>query len=268
MQSTLKDFQRAITEAFVEKHILKSVTPLMDNILGLLDDTHNSERVAQILNVDSDIPYEMRVTIDWEAQCRQLIEDADDEIVLEKVCDNCNIPFDDIVSVSDWEKGGEHRFDCQLRLPEADGTFNVLRQESLPTIKKRLLDSIEENKVSWKIAFGDFELYEGDGFHNDTLEYWEVSGPARRCLLDANEVVVLAGGFDVWCRTTSGQALSMDECVQKAAIQAYHMGVLQPNFDRLNLFEVFDDHLSIALTNISRQPSQDVDDLLTSYKLL
>ena len=249
MKSTLKDFQRAITEAFVEKHILKSVTPLMDNILGLLDDTHNSELVAQILNVDSDIPYEMRVTIDWEAQCRQLIEDADDEIVLENVCDNCNIPFDDIVSVSDWEKGGEHRFDCQLRLPEADGTFNVLRQESLPTIKKRLLDSIEENKVSWKIAFGDFELYEGDEFHNDVLEYWEVSGPARRCLLDANEVVVLAGGFDVWCRTTSGQALSMDECVQKAAIQAYHMGVLQPNFDRINLFEVFDDHVEIALTN-------------------
>ena len=238
MQSTLKDFKRAITEAFVEKHILKSVTPLMDNILGLLDNTHNSELVAQILNVDSDIPYEMRVTIDWEAQCRQLIEDADDEIVLEKVCDNCNIPFDDIVSVSDWEE-------------DADGTLTVLRQESLPTIKKRLLDSIEENKVSWKIAFGDFELYEGDGFHNDTLEYWEVSGPARRCLLDASEVVIKAGGMDVWCRTTSGQALSMDECVQKAAIQAYHMGVLQPNFDRLNLFEVFDDHLSIALTNIS-----------------
>ena len=255
MESTLKDFQRAITEAFVEKHILKSVTPLMDNILGLLDDTHNSERVAQILNVDSDIPYEMRVTIDWEAQCRQLIEDADDEIVLEQVCDNSGIPFDDIVSVSDWEE-------------DADGTLTNLRQESLPTIKKRLLDSIKENKVLWKTAFGDFELYEGDGFHNDTLEYWEVSGPARRCLLDANEVVVLAGGFDVWCRTTSGQALSMDECVQKAAIQAYHMGVLQPNFDRLNLFEVFDDHLSIALTNISRQPSEDVDDLLTSYKLL
>lgn len=255
MQSTLKDFQRAITEAFVEKHILKSVTPLMDNILGLLDDTHISELVAQILNVDSDIPYEMRVTINWEAQCRQLIEDADDEIVLEKVCDNCNIPFDDIVSVSDWEE-------------DADGTLTVLRQESLPTIKKRLLDSIEENKVSWKIAFGDFELYEGDGFHNDTLEYWEVSGPARRCLLDASEVVIKAGDMDVWCRTTSGQALSMDGCVQKAAIQAYHMGVLQPNFDRLNLFEVFDDHLSIALTNISRQPSEDVDDLLTSYKLL
>ena len=255
MQSTLKDFQRAITEAFVEKHILKSVTPLMDNILGLLDNTHNAELAAQILNVDSDIPYEMRVTIDWEAQCRQLIEDADDEIVLEEVCDNCNIPFDDIVSVSDWEE-------------DADGTLTVLRQESLPTIKKRLLDSIEENKVSWKIAFGDFELYEGDGFHNDTLEYWEVSGPARRCLLDASEVVIKAGGMDVWCRTTSGQALSMDECVQKAAIQAYHMGVLQPNFDRLNLFEVFDDHLSIALTNLSRQPSQDVDDLLTSYKLL
>ncbi len=255
MPSTLKDFQRAITEAFVEKHILKSVTPLMDNILGLLDTTPNSELVAQILNVDSDIPYEMRVTIDWEAQCRQLIEDADDEIVLENVCDNCNIPFDDIVSVSDWEE-------------DADGTLTVLRQESLPTIKKRLLDSIEENKVSWKFAFGDFELYEGDGFHNDTLEYWEVSGPARRCLLDANEVVIKAGGMDVWCRTTSGQALSMDDCVQKAAIQAYHMGVLQPNFDRLNLFEVFDDHLSIALTNLSRQPSQDVDDLLTSYKLL
>ncbi len=255
MPSTLKDFQRAITEAFVEKHILKSVTPLMDNILGLLDTTPNSELVAQILNVDSDIPYEMRVTIDWESQCRQLIEDADDEIVLENVCDNCNIPFDDIVSVSDWEE-------------DADGTLTVLRQESLPTIKKRLLDSIEENKVSWKFAFGDFELYEGDGFHNDTLEYWEVSGPARRCLLDANEVVIKAGGMDVWCRTTSGQALSMDDCVQKAAIQAYHMGVLQPNFDRLNLFEVFDDHLSIALTNLSRQPSQDVDDLLTSYKLL
>lgn len=122
--------------------------------------------------------------------------------------------------------------------------------------------------MSWKIAFGDFELYEGDGFHNDTLEYWEVSGPARRCLLDASEIVIKAGGMDVWCRTTSGQALSMDECVQKAAIQAYHIGVLQPNFDRLNLFEVFDDHLSIALTNISRQPSEDVDDLLTSYKLL
>ena len=252
MPSTLKDFQRAITEAFVEKHILKSVTPLMDNILSLLDITHTSELAAQILNVDSDIPYEMRVTIDWEAQCRQLIEDADDEIVLEKVCDNCNIPFDDIVSVSDWEE-------------DADGTLTVLRQESLPTIKKRLLDSIEENKVSWKIAFGDFELYEGDGFHNDTLEYWEVSGPARRCLLDASEVVIKAGGMDVWldasevvikaggmdvwCRTTSGQALSMDDCVQKAAIQAYHMGVLQPNFDRLNLFEVFDDHLSIALDN-------------------
>ena len=227
----------------------------MDNILGLLDDTHNSELVAQILNVDSDIPYEMRVTIDWEAQCRQLIEDADDEIVLGEVCDNCNIPFDDIVSVCDWEE-------------DADGTLTVLRQESLPTIKKRLLDSIKENKVLWKTVFGDFELYEGDEFHNDVLEYWEVSGPARRCLLDANEVVVLAGGFDVWCRTTSGQALSMDECVQKAAIQAYHMGVLQPNFDRLNLLEVFDDHLSIALTNISRQPGEDVDDLLTSYKLL
>ena len=255
MPSTLKDFQRAITEAFVEKHILKSVTPLMDNILGLVDDTHNSELVAQILNVDSDIPYEMRVTIDWESQCRQLIEDADDEIVLEQVCDNSGIPFDDIVSTSDWEE-------------DADGTLTVLRQESLPTIKKRLLDSIKENKVLWKTAFGDFELYEGDEFHNDALEYWEVSGPARRCLLDANEVVVLAGGMDVWCRTTSGQAISMDTCVQKAAIQAYRMGVLQPNFDRINLFEVFDDHLSIALTNISRQPSQDVDDLLTSYKLL
>ena len=255
MQSTLKDFQRAITEAFVEKHILKSVTPLMDNILGLLDNTHNSELVAQILNVDSDIPYEMRVTIDWEAQCRQLIEDADDEIVLENVCDNCNIPFDDIVSVCDWEE-------------DADGTLTVLRQESLPTIKKRLLDSIEENKVSWKIAFGDFELYEGDGFHNDTLEYWEVSGPARRCLLDASEVVIKAGGMDVWCRTTSGQALSMDECVQKAAIQAYHMGVLQPNFDRLNLFEVFDNYADITLEKLAHQPSDEVDDLLTSYKLL
>lgn len=252
MQSTLKDFQRAITEAFVEKHILKSVTPLMDNILGLLDNTHISELAAQILNVDSDIPYEMRVTIDWEAQCRQLIEDADDEIVLEKVCDNCNIPFDDIVSVSDWEE-------------DADGTLTVLRQESLPTIKKRLLDSIEENKVSWKIAFGDFELYEGDGFHNDTLEYWEVSGPARRCLLDANEVVIKAGGMDVWCRTTSGQALSMDDCVQKAAIQAYHMGVLQPNFDRLNLFEVFDDHLSIALKSISKTSLDNRAKMSTTY---
>ena len=255
MQSTLKDFQRAITEAFVEKHILKSVTPLMDNILGLLDDTHNSELVAQILNVDSDIPYEMRVTIDWEAQCRQLIEDADDEIVLEEVCDNCNIPFDDIVSVSDWEE-------------DADGTLTNLRQESIPAIKKRLLDSLKENKVSWKTVFGDFELYEGDEFQNEVLEYWEVSDRARRWLLDADELVVKAGGMDVWCRTTSGQAISMDECVQKAAIQAYTTGYLQPNFDRLNLFEVFDDHLSIALTNISRQPSQDVDDLLTSYKLL
>jgi hypothetical protein len=254
MASTLKDFQRAITDEFVGKHILKSLTQLMEAILGL-DGTHDEDLAAQILNVDYDIPYKMRVTIDWEAQCLQLLEDADDEIVLGQFCENSDIPFDDILSVSDWEE-------------DADGTLTVLRQESLPTIKKRLLDSIEENKVSWKIAFGDFELNEGDAFENEVLEYWEVSGTARRFLIDANEVVVKAGGMDVWCRTTSGQAIAMDACVQKAAIQAYHMGVLQPNFDRLNLFEVFDDHLSIALTNISRQPSEDVDDLLTSYKLL
>lgn len=252
MQSTLKDFQRAITEAFVEKHILKSVTPLMDNILGLLDDTHNSELVAQILNVDSDIPYEMRCHTNWEAQCNQLIEDADDEIVLEKICENCGIPFDDIVSESDWEAG-------------VDGTSTDLRQEALPVIKKRLLDLINENKVSWKTVFGDFELYDGDEFVADVLEYWEVSGPARRCLIDANEFVVTAGGMEVWCRTTSGQAISMDECVQKAAIQAYHMGVLQPNFDRLNLFEVFEDYLSIALTNISQTSLDNRAKMLTTY---
>ena len=250
MANTFDDFQRAITEAFVEKHILKSVTPLMDNILGLLDDTHNSELVAQILNVDSDIPYEMRVTIDWEAQCNQLIEDADDEIVLEKICSNCDIPFDDIVSESDWEAG-------------VDGTSTDLRQEALPVIKKRLLDSIKENKVPWVTVFGDFELYDELGC--EVLEYWEVSGPARRCLLDANEVVIKAGGMDVWCRTTSGQAISMDECVQKAAIQAYHMGVLQPNFDRLNLFEVFEDYLSIALTNISQTSLDNRAKMLTTY---
>lgn len=250
MANTFDDFQRAITEAFVEKHILKSVTPLMDNILGLLDDTHNSELVAQILNVDSDIPYEMRVTIDWEAQCNQLIEDADDEIVLEKICSNCDIPFDDIVSESDWEAG-------------VDGTSTDLRQEALPVIKKRLLDSIKENKVPWVTVFGDFELY--DELDCEVLEYWEVSGPARRCLLDANEVVIKAGGMDVWCRTTSGQAISMDECVQKAAIQAYHMGVLQPNFDRLNLFEVFEDYLSIALTNISQTSLDNRAKMLTTY---
>lgn len=250
MANTFDDFQRAITEAFVEKHILKSVTPLMDNILGLLDDTHNSELVAQILNVDSDIPYEMRVTIDWEAQCNQLIEDADDEIVLEKICSNCDIPFDDIVSESDWEAG-------------VDGTSTDLRQEALPVIKKRLLDSIKENKVPWVTVFGDFELYDELGC--EVLEYWEVSGPARRCLLDANEVVIKAGGMDVWCRTTSGQAISMDECVQKAAIQAYHMGVLQPNFDRLNLFEVFEDYLSIALTTISQTSLDNRAKMLTTY---
>ena len=255
MANTFDDFKQAIADCFVDRHILKSVTPIMNAILGL-DGTHDSELAAQILKVDSDIPYEMRVTIDWEAQCNQLIEDANDDIVLEKICENSDIPFDDIVSVSDWEAG-------------TDGiSFFNLRQESLPTIKKRLLDSLKENKVSWKTVFGDFELYESDEFQNEVLEYWEVSDRARRWLLDADELVVKAGGMDVWCRTTSGQAISMDECVQKAAIQAYTTGYLQPNFDRLNLFEVFDDHLSIALTNISRQPSEDVDDLLTSYKLL
>lgn len=250
MANTFDDFQRAITEAFVEKHILKSVTPLMDNILGLLDDTHNSELVAQILNVDSDIPYEMRVTIDWEAQCNQLIEDADDEIVLEKICSNCDIPFDDIVSESDWEAG-------------VDGTSTDLRQEALPVIKKRLLDSIKENKVPWVTVFGDFELYDELGC--EVLEYWEVSDGGRRWLLDADELVVKAGGMDVWCRTTSGQAISTDECVQKAAIHAYSAGCLQPDFDRLNLLEVFEDYLSIALTNISQTSLDNRAKMLTTY---
>ena len=238
MANTFDDFKQAIADCFVDRHILKSVTPIMNAILSL-DGTHDADLAAQILNVDCDITYEMRCAIDWEAQCNQLIEDANDDIVLEKICENSDIPFDDIVSTSDWEAG-------------TDGTsFFNLRQESLPTIKKRLLDSLKENKVSWKTVFGDFELYEGDEFQNEVLEYWEVSGPARRCLLDANEVVVLAGGFDVWCRTTSGQAIAMDTCVQKAAIQSYRMGVLQPNFDRINLLEVFDDHVEIALTKLS-----------------
>lgn len=256
MANTLADFKQVLTEDFVERHILKSVTPIMDAILSLVG-THDADLAAQILNVDCDIPYEMRSTIDWEAQCNQLIEDADDEIVLEKICSNCGIPFEDIVSTRDWEE-------------DTDGTFTLLRlrQEALPAIKKRLLDLINENKVSWKTVFGDFELYDCDEFVADVLEYWEVSGPARRCLIDANEFVVTAGGMEVWCRTTSGQAISMDECVQKAAIQAYNMGVLQPNFDRINLLDVLYAHADAALKNLAQQPSEDIDDLLTSYKLL
>lgn len=234
MANTLDDFKRIVSQTFVGAEIHNSVTELINNILGL-DGTHDASLAAKILNVDESVIYEMRMVTDWEAQCRHLIEDADDDIALGKICDNCDIPFDDIVSSSDWE------------LEDENAICNYLRKESLPTIKHRLLSAIKEHNVPWKQVFGSFELYEDDC--REVFEYWAVSATSREFLEKAGELVVRTCGMNVWCRTTTGQALSMDSCVQQAALEMYQTGFLSVNFENLKMLEVFEDIKNTAIAD-------------------
>ena len=235
MANTLDDFKRIVTRTFVNVEIHNSVTELINNIL-CLGDTHGDNLAAKILNVDDEtIPYEMRMVTDWEAQCRHLIEDSDDDIDLGKICENCDIPFDDIVSSSDWE------------LEDEDVICNNLRIEALPTIKHRLLSAIKEHNVPWKQVFGSFELYEDDC--REVFEYWSVSSTARECLEKVGAFVVQTCGMKVWCRTTTGQAVYMDSCVQQAALEMYQMGYLRVNFENLKMLEVFEDIKNTVLAD-------------------
>lgn len=252
MANTLDDFKRIVTQTFVNAEIHKSLTELIDNILGL-DSQHDINLAAKILNVDETIPYEMRMVTDWEAQCRHLIEDADDDITLGKICDNCGIPFDDLVSTNDWEE-------------DEPGVLCNLRKEALPTIKHLLLSAIKEHNVPWKQVFGSFELYEDD--YQEVFEYWAVSIQAGRRLEKVGEFVLQTCGMNVWCRTTTGQAIYMDRCVQQAAFDSYRDGYLSPNFCQINMLEVFEDVENKQLEKLANMPSEELHDLLESYKLL
>ena len=55
-----------------------------------------------------------------------------------------------------------------------------------------------------------------DDEENEVLEYWHVTSWLARQLEKEGEKVVLLEDLNliVWCRTTSGQAISMDSCLE------------------------------------------------------
>lgn len=59
-----------------------------------------------------------------------------------------------------------------------------------------------------------------DGYQREVFEHWLIA-QAPGLFFDAmsaiGERIVAVCGVDVWCRTTTGQSISLDNCIQKAA---------------------------------------------------
>ena len=49
----------------------------------------------------------------------------------------------------------------------------------------------------------------------DVLEHWAVTDWLAGKLIEQGETVEEVAGLNVWCRTTSGQAIAMDGCIQR-----------------------------------------------------
>ena len=73
------------------------------------------------------------------------------------------------------------------------------------------------NADCWDDAQAACEALDIDPHEHETLEYWVVDSWLAQQLRKQDENVGYISEFDwyVWCRTTSGQAISIDSCIEQ-----------------------------------------------------
>lgn len=82
----------------------------------------------------------------------------------------------------------------------------------------------------------DYFGIETDDFRRDALEHWAVTQDFAARLQGQNENVQEVLGFQIWGRTTSGQAVHIDHCVEQTFIHGYPY--LMDEFVEKNMPEV------------------------------
>lgn len=73
------------------------------------------------------------------------------------------------------------------------------------------------------ISFDEDEVMELFSDRNgEVFEHWTVSDWLMEKLREQNEIVVEISGLNLWCRTTTGQQVACDECIQTIASEVFN----------------------------------------------
>jgi hypothetical protein len=78
-------------------------------------------------------------------------------------------------------------------------------------VKNEFFMSLPLNMLSEEVHEA---LQEEDAF-NEALEFWFVTNWLCEKLRDQEETVIEHGWHNIWLRTTSGQPIKMDRCIQR-----------------------------------------------------
>lgn len=220
MTPLLNEFVHKLSTAFVEKHVIAPFTNIMTGILSIdPENDRDTEFAARILNLDESLIYEARYLTDWEAQARAYIENAD----IDGINDICE-RIEKLQPVGiDW---------CD-EFAKTDNEKSLLKR-----IKNDIISRIKEYGISWKEVCNDNNFELDNDLNCEVLEYWLVDHLAMTYLEKCGEFVLHTNGLYVWCRTTSGQAICMDSCVENAAVAAYKHGFIPNN--NVNVFDIVD----------------------------
>ena len=134
---------------------------------------------------------------------------------MDAACDLFDLSEEEYIALCETREYEEpvREWVCKLDFTELEDVCNA-RMLDEPCTEEALLESLESDG-DWEDFANEYQI---DPFINEVYEHWLVDSWLAWQLESRGETVVDFGaGCRVWCRCTTGQAISMDYVIEKIA---------------------------------------------------
>ena len=197
-------------DQFVRDNVICNVSCLVSDTFTLVSYMANNgtdpSRVLCQTGFDYDDMLSMMQSDDWESPAREHIEDLDRDDLVEAL---------EAADITDDRDDGEIQDAENLMARQAADKGEAFDPDDYPTwtgvsdqdLRTHLLNHLNEEADGWKDFCDDNRI---DPEITEVFEHWAINDWFGRRLKERGETVVDFGNLDVWCRTTTGQAISMD----------------------------------------------------------
>jgi hypothetical protein len=207
------EFQRACRR-FVEANIITCASSLFSVVAG------SPHMTAELFDEDVDDLCNLAYVNDYEEPARYFIEHADVDD-LETIVDEYDWWADmveetgvsDVYEVYLFGEDPHLSFSGAREVYETEYQAYIARNEFVAErVRPAVVKLVEENSGAFEWVCNEFNL---DPEEREVFEYWIVDQYFASELEDAGEKVVTFLNWHVWCRTTTGQSISMDYVIRE-----------------------------------------------------
>lgn len=215
-----------LADRLVSSHTLVLASELIMGIQNL--NSYGPKTLKECFDVDDEKLESLRYVRDHEETFNNTVDDADDIETLSQICAEARLVWDDICTKADvpdvlCDDDTSVSAPWLVAVGDTYVFFNKnldAQNYALELAIDKVRDVIKaEPDVDYVAFCNNYEdINEVD---REILEHWIVDKDLATELLQNGEAVVDVCGLFIWGRTTSGQSVAMDWCIQQIAFDLY-----------------------------------------------